>query len=410
MKKVVFLIILVFSSALIGLGFYFDISEVQDDPSDIDSEPEKEEVEKPDLNIPEEPFFDYKEDNLSNLGDTEGDVESNNKTVKAVYFTSYSASSERKIKELINIASTTEINAVVIDVNNFSGTLAYDSEISAVNEYNLDSQKINNIESLVDRLHENDIYVIARLVVFQNTALAKARPDFALLSSSTKDIWYDSAEQGWLDPASEEARRFIVEVSKEVFSFGFDEVNYDYIRFPSDGNLDDIHFPVWDRKTLKTEVLSNVFSYLRSNLPGKKLSIDLFGLTTVNRDGLGIGQLLEDAYDSFDVISPMIYPSHYADGSFGIKSPAHKPYEIILVSLVNSVIRIPGINSLEDYASGQSEVEIRPWLQDFDVGANYGPGEVRDQINATYDALGDSAGFMLWNSRNEYTWDALLRE
>lgn len=416
MKKITFLIIFILASTLIGLGAYFNEA---DNSSDLKKETEKTEP-KPTKNdeivsdIPEEPFFDYEETKLDDNRDNEDVIKKASSTkpkiVKAIYLTSYSASLERKIEEVINLISVSEINAVVIDINNFSGKLAYDSSIPAVNEHNLDSNRIKDIRGLVKRLHDNDIYVIARTVVFQNTALAKARPDFALLSSSTESIWYDDADQGWLDPASKDARRFVVEVAQEAFNIGFDEVNFDYIRFPSDGSLDDISFPVWDRETYKTEVLSEVFKYIRENLPGKRISVDLFGLTTVNRNGLGIGQLLEDAYKYFDVISPMVYPSHYANGSFGIQNPAEKPYEIILVSLVNSVLRLPGIDYLEDYKNNKSEVEIRPWLQDFDLGADYGPDKIKAQIDAVHEVLGDSAGFMLWNPRNIYTWDALRKD
>jgi hypothetical protein len=129
-------------------------------------------------------------------------------------------------------------------------------------------------------------------------------------------------------------------------------------------------------------------------------SADIFGLTTTDTSDLGIGQLLESALDNFDYISPMVYPSHFADGTYGIAKPAEKPYEIISIAMKKAVARAEEHGVLKD--------KLRPWLQDFDLGARYTPEMVRAQIQATYDS--GLTSWMLWDPANSYTEKALLNE
>ena len=162
-------------------------------------------------------------------------------------------------------------------------------------------------------------------------------------------------------------------------------------------------FPIWDGKTPKHLVIKDFFKYLRNQLPDAKLSVDLFGLSSSSLDDLGVGQVIEDAFPYFDYISPMIYPSHYATGFLGFENPAEHPYEVVNYSMKRASQRLSVFKE-----SNESNVQIRPWLQDFDLGATYDAEMVRSEIQAVYDASGENFnGFMLWSPSNYYTETAL---
>ncbi len=219
----------------------------------------------------------------------------------------------------------------------------------------------------------------------------------------------------------------------DAIAHGFDEINFDYVRFPSDGDLKDMYFPSWDKKTPKHAVIREFFSYLRRELAGTPISADLFGLATVNEDDLGIGQVIEDAYRGFDFVCPMVYPSHFAKKFLGYPNPADRPYEVVNYSMKQAVARLeefeqPQIrpaSATVDAKTGKGRlpepvkpapkraprVKLRPWLQDFSLGARYDAAMVKAQIDAVRDALGDRyAGYMLWSPSNVYTAAALDEE
>lgn len=275
--------------------------------------------------------------------------------------------------------------------------MAYQTNLAEVKKYGADSQRIKDIGQLIEKLKEEGIYLIARITVFQDPILAKARPDIAIKKNSDPNsLWLDSSGIAWLDPAAQESWQYNAAIAKEAYQLGFDEINFDYIRFPSDGNLADMKFPVWQGERSKRTVIRDFFEYLHRELEGIKISADLFGLSTVSRNDLGIGQVIEDAFDYFDYVCPMIYPSHYANGFEGYQNPALYPYEVVKVSLEGALEKLS--------AQEEAKAKIRPWLQDFDLGAVYDAEMVESQIKGVYDALGDDfAGFMLWNSNNIYT-------
>ena len=209
-------------------------------------------------------------------------------------------------------------------------------------------------------------------------------------------------------------------MAKDALYHGFDEINFDYVRFPSDGKADTMGFPVWDGKTPLQDVIKTFFQYVRANLSGEKISADLFGQTTTNKDDMGIGQLLENAFENADYIAPMVYPSHYINGFMGFANPADHPYDIVKYSMETALAReksflAPNLTATTTQPAGpiqdiSSLAKFRPWLQDFNMGAFYTADMVRAEIQATKDALGPNyAGFMLWNPSNIYTTDALLK-
>lgn len=332
--------------------------------------------------------------------------------VKAIYVTSWSAGSEAKMNYLIGLIKDTELNAIVIDVKDYSGYITYNTDLPLPKKYNAIDLRVPQINKLIKRLHDENIYVIARISVFQDQRLALARPEIALYSSSTGETWKDNKGLTWMDTASTEVWAYNADIAKEVLARGFDEANFDYVRFASDGALNDIKHPVWDEKTLKTKIVRDFFKYLHEEIPDGKISADLFGLVTVNKDGLGIGQHLEYAIPYFDAIAPMTYPSHYFKGFIGFENPADHPYEVVKYSMDYAVKRI------EDFAVYSSTTPIRakmrPWIQDFDLGADYDAAKVRAQIKALDDSVAGhpelNGGWMLWNPSNIYTKEALAPE
>jgi len=230
--------------------------------------------------------------------------------------------------------------------------------------------------------------------------LARKRTDLAL---KTKDghLWYDFKGLHWVDPASQEVWDYNIELAKEAIRAGFDEINLDYIRFPSDGDTSLIVYPFWDYKTSKKEIIRQFFEYFNQKIKpfGVFISADLFGLTLTSENDLNIGQWLEDAALYFDYICPMVYPSHYPEGYEGYENPAIFPYEVIYKAL-----RI-GMERLE---IASASAKLRPWLQDFDLGAHYDAEMVNLEKRAVYDS--GAFGWLLWNPKNVYTEEALEEE
>ena len=351
--------------------------------------------------------------------------------IRAVYFTGWSAGIESRVEYLIDLHKATTVNAVVIDIKDYSGYIAYRTGVADANKYGAVRVMFRNIDALVSRLHREGIYVIARITCFQDPVLAAARPDLAVHRVSklprdrsgplTRDsLWLDRKGLAWLNPASPPAWAYLVAIAKDAVSHGVDEVNFDYIRFPSDGNLKDMYFPNWDSKTPKHIVIRSFFRYLRQELPDARISADLFGLTTVNDDDLGIGQVIEDAYGSFDYVCPMVYPSHFARKFLGFPNPAARPYEVVNYSIKEAGDRLAEFSKppAPDLKGGASDdppaapkmkaAKLRPWLQDFNMGATYDAPAVRAEIKAVQNALGGNfAGWMMWSPSNIYTRQAL---
>lgn len=317
---------------------------------------------------------------------------------KGIYSTFRTAGSLR-IDELLDLIERTELNTIVIDIKDCGGRIGFDTDNELINKIGSEKVYIKNIKELIDKFHKKGIYVIARIVVFEDNYLPREKPDLAL-KTRNNNLWQDFRGLTWLDPASKEVWDYNIALAKEAIKVGFDEINLDYIRFPSDGNISNIVYPFWDGKTSKQEVIRQFFEYFSQEIrPLAFISADLFGLTlTVNTD-MNIGQWLEYAAPYFDYICPMVYPSHYPSTFEGFANPAEHPYEIIYKALTIGKERLDAISS---------SAKLRPWLQDFDLGANYHAGMIRLQKQAVYDA--NVYGWLLWNPRNVYTEEALIKE
>jgi len=322
--------------------------------------------------------------------------------VKAVYISSWVAGSPSFRDAIIKLIDETELNAVVIDIKDSTGRISFGVDDLLVSRYGSSENRIANVHALVEMLHKKNIYIIGRISVFQDPYMTKIKPEWAITKKSDGTVWKDRKGLSFLDPANKNVHDYIIALAHESYRYGFDEINFDYIRYPSDGNLKDINYHLAGGKT-RADNIESFFKYLNkemkknNNIP---ISADVFGLTTEVSDDMGIGQVWEKAFPYFDYLSPMIYPSHYPPGHAGFKNPAAYPYEVIKRALEGAIAKTN--------ATGGDIQKIRPWLQDFDMGATYTKELVRAQIKATYDVKLTS--WMLWDPRNKYTQEALLLE
>lgn len=329
--------------------------------------------------------------------------------IRAVYLSSGQLENPAKIKELLGLIEATELNAIVIDVKD-SKVLLEPRELSTLRFFK-----------------ERDIYVIGRLITFQDSRLAVERKDLAVRDADG-NLFLDGNPKWrryWVDPAARDAQDWNIEVAKRVIDAGVDEVNFDYIRFPHQRSL---VYPVWDRVVPKFMVLEDFFARLRRELDRHMdargvrvaLSIDVYGYVYLNWSEPGIGQRLLDAAKYFDIVAPMAYPSHYQCNEFGVKDPTLHP-----ALVYERTIR----EGLELFREEDLAAVTRPWIQDFSVMniygcrdperpeeyvlsrkgnlvVKYGASRVRAQIDAAR-KLG-LHGFMLWNPESDYTRGALL--
>jgi len=320
--------------------------------------------------------------------------------VKGIYITGYTFSRKSRMKEIIDMIERTELNAIVIDIKDPNGYYMFTPENEKLKKFPVSKVAFDNDEFRVvmKDLQDKNIYTIARVLTFQDDRVARLLPDVAL-KNTVGSNWTNWKGIEWLDITSEEAWEIPVLKAREAIALGFDEVQFDYIRFPSDGNISNIAYknPPEDGKKFKT--LEKFYKYLSKELEdtGVPISIDLFGLTYQTRSNpeydLNIGQRLIDAIPYFDYISPMVYPSHYPTGFLGYKNPAANPYAIVNEAMIEG-------NKI--FASSTNpKAKTRPYLQDFNLGAVYNASMVRAQINACDD--NNTAGWILWDSRNTYT-------
>ncbi|HEX9533117.1 MAG TPA: putative glycoside hydrolase [bacterium] len=330
--------------------------------------------------------------------------------VRAIYLTSWAAATPALVREALALAQTTEINGVVIDIKDYSGVVAFTTHNPLIEALGSDRSRID-LAALTEQFHRQGIYVIVRIAAFQDQHLLTVKPSLAV-RDATGQIWRDRRGLGWVDPGSPEVWTYLVEISRAAVRAGVDELNYDYVRFPTDGRLEDMRFPVTDAThQSRRQVLRRFYEYLTTALRPTRvhLSADLFGYATVRPDDLGIGQILEDAFLYFDYISPMVYPSHYASGFLQFGNPAEHPYEVVHYSLQYAEKRRHRfarlLGTLPEGVDGTSPIDhvakLRPWLQAFDMGAAYPPSVIRKQMDATYDA-GLTSGWYLWNPASRY--------
>lgn len=261
------------------------------------------------------------------------------------------------------------VNALVVNVKDDSGYVYIDAKTR---------NQVQHVETL-------GFYTIARMVAFKDPTACKAHPNWVFLRS-----------RNWLDPANPQVQQYDLGIARRAATLGVDEVQWDYVRYP-DARIS-------YSRSHRPQTISRFLATSRSQLHEKhvRVSADIFGLVTTASDDMGIGQLWESVSPSVDVLSPMVYPSHYGRGHYGLKSPVHAPYALIRGALKDAERR----NNLL-HKKGIATASIRPWLQDFDYKASYGRREIRAQIEACK-AMGISS-YLFWNASNSYTPDVSLR-
>ena len=322
--------------------------------------------------------------------------------VKAIYLSGWVAGTKSIRDKLVKIIDETELNAVVIDIKDSTGRISFKIDDPLIEEIGSVENRIANIRELTNLLHQKGIYIIGRISVFQDPFLSKLKPEWSIKRLSDGEVWKDKKGLSFLDPMNQNVRDYTTAIALGSYHLGFDEINFDYIRYPSDGNMKDINYDLKEGET-RADNIEDFFVNLSSkmkeieNIP---ISADLFGLTTEVIDDMGIGQVWEKAIPHFDYICPMVYPSHYPASYNNFDNPAIHPYEVITRSLDSAIKKTEAI--------GQNISKIRPWLQDFDLGAVYTKELVKEQIKATND-LGLSS-WMLWDPSNKYTPEALELE
>lgn len=317
-----------------------------------------------------------------------------------IYLTSWSAGSQQTMDRIYKLIDSTSVNAVVIDIKDATGRISYQPLDPELLTLGVGTNRIRNLSKVISSLHERNIYIIGRIAVFQDPFYAKLHPEDAFVDNRTGGIWHDYKGIAWLRPDSQNVWDYHVRIASDAYMQGFDEINMDYVRFPSDGEISYI-----DKSTqiqTKADTIRSFFQYIDPLLRGQGmvLSADLFGLTMSANDDLGIGQKLEYIAPYVDIVAPMVYPSHFGSGSYGIAKPAENPYEVIRHSMSYGIKKLAVI--------GIGVEKLRPWLQDFDLGAIYSPTMVADQIRAS-EELGLKS-WMLWDPRNSYTQEVLVRD
>ncbi|SEM77189.1 hypothetical protein SAMN05192533_105256 [Mesobacillus persicus] len=319
--------------------------------------------------------------------------------IKGIYLTAKSVSTESKFNDLTNLVANTGLNTMVIDIKDDEGRITYDSDLPLVNEIKSDQNApIQDLASVVQILKKQDIYTIARIVVFKDPYLAKKKSEWAI-KSKNNTLWKDKSGVMWVDPHRKEVWDYSISIAQEVTKLGFDEVQWDYVRFPDYKNIDkEVIFASSPFKTKEAAIGGFLkYSYSKVKTPTVTISADVFGLTTSVKDDMGIGQKWETMTQHVDVISPMMYPSHYAKGTYGIANPEADPYQLIKKGLKDAIEKNKKVQS-----QGKTVAKIRPWYQDFDMKVPYSLKEVQDQIHA-----GNELGineYLLWNARNTYSF------
>lgn len=321
--------------------------------------------------------------------------------VKSLYMSSWIAGAPSIRNKLVKIIETTELNAVVIDVKDNTGIISWDG-------------RIRDLDTFIEELHAKNIYVIARIAAFQDPLYVKKYPNEAVHSKKTGGIWKDHKGIPWVDTGSKNMWRYVENISKDSYARGFDEINLDYIRFPTDGALSDMTFPISGRGGVfvnKPEIVGEFYHYITDVLhkEGIPVSGDLFGIIMVTKVDIAVlGQDMHTALETFDYVSPMVYPSHFYPGTAEYQNPAQHPGEIITYAMKLGIGIADEVASSTGQATSTIRAKYRPWYQDFDMGGVYTAEMVRAQINAG-EKLGITS-WMLWDPANKYTQSALKNE
>ena len=323
-------------------------------------------------------------------------------TLRGLYVNRWAAIGQ-SMWQLIDVARTTEINALVIDVKDDRGLMLYRTDVPLAREIGADTtypMSAVRLRAVLDSMRALGIYPIARIVVAKDPLLASKKSEWAIMhrQDSTR-VWRDSDSTAWLDPTHPEIWQYAADIAVEAVRHGFSELQFDYVRFPDEDRVIEEGRYAKMEGRIRAEVIRDQLGALRARVKpfGVPMGIDVFGLTATDSTDMGIGQRWEFFIDRADVVLPMIYPSHFAPGTYGIANPNAEPYRTIGRALEDAIRRSQGI---------AGAARIVPWYQDFTMGPPaYGAEQVRAQIQSGY-----ASGFhswILWNPSSRYTVEAL---
>jgi hypothetical protein len=324
--------------------------------------------------------------------------------IRAAYLTYYGFTDKGIRNRVLELVGRTELNAIVVDVKGDRGWIVYPTEVPLAVEIGAQGPATKkDFDAVMADLKARGVYTIARIVTFKDNVLATHRPDLAIIDTRTGKPWTDREHLAWVDPFREEVWRYNIAIAQEAVRRGFDEVQFDYVRFPTDGKLGAARYAKPNNHETRLPTITAFLDRARREIGplGAFVSADVFGYTAFNENDTDIGQRIEELAPHVDYLCPMVYPSGYQFGIPGYRNPVAHPYEVVFQS----------VKLIRKRSSGVA-VRVRPWLQDFRDYAFgrkiYGAAEVRAQIKAADEAGG--TGFMLWNPKNTYTGGALRQK
>jgi LysM repeat protein len=315
--------------------------------------------------------------------------------VRALYVSYFAVGHAEFRKHIFNLLDTTEFNAVVIDAKGDHGWISYPTNVALAHEIGANRPTAKDFDELLGQLKAKGIYTIARIVTFKDSSLAKTYPEFAVKTSNGA-IWQDREGQSWSDPFLKPVWDYNIQLAIEAAQKGFDEVQFDYVRFPTPSQAGEPYFSQDVSKETRIAAITGYLSTVRgqTNPLGVKLGADTFGYTCWREDDTIIGQDIDKMGQYLDVLCPMLYPSTFGAGIPGYKFAIAYPYEIVYQSALRAVNRLKPLGC-----------QVRPWIQDFpDYRFDkrvYGKEEIQAQIKGAFDS--ESSGFMVWDPRVKYT-------
>lgn len=327
--------------------------------------------------------------------------------VKGIYVSGPVAGTE-KIDELIQLVDETELNAMVIDVKNDDGRVTYKMNAPAVSELGAEIGYIRDIDTLIKKCKEKDIYLIGRIVAFKDPYLAQQRPELAV-KTKTGEIFKDKSGLAWVNPYKQEVWDYLIEIAKTAVHDGFDEIQFDYIRFSTDLNSNRVDFGEEAETVGKKEIITQFTEFAYENISecGAYVSADVYGTVIDSAiDQEIVGQDYVAMASHLDYICPMVYPSHYANGVYGIPIPDAQPYDTVKAAM-------KAANEQLSVLPKDERAINRVWIQAFTAGwvdghISYGQREIRQQIQGAYEAGYDE--WILWNAAVNYKRNTLLTD
>ena len=322
--------------------------------------------------------------------------------VKALYLTFWGASNNSKtLKKILDIIEKTEVNAVVVDVKNEYGATSFYTKFQQANSYGAHKNRTNrNIQKFIKTMKDRDIYTIARIVTFKDELQAANNPDYAIKRDDNGSIWRNHDNMAWVDPFDVRSHNYTISIAEEAAKVGFDEINFDYIRFPAKSGL---RFAKKNTQENRIKTLGEFLDEAQDRLRkyGVFISVDTYGNICWSKDDNGIGQTVTGLAAHADYLAPMLYPSGFSSGSFYFKYPAEHPYAVIYRSIKNIKDRI-------------DTKRVRPWLQYFKDYTHkrrpYKKFEVQEQIRAADNIK--TNGWMMWSpsSKNHINYFKTITE